>query len=61
MKTRLRRPSTLDPGLTLLALRSRKRPDVHYPFVERPAERRRRRQDLGAALRWVWGVASVSA
>jgi hypothetical protein len=29
------RPVTLDPGLTLLALRGLRHRDRHYPFIER--------------------------
>lgn len=41
METLHRRRTTLDPALTLLALRGRRDPDVWLPFLDRVTRRRR--------------------
>jgi hypothetical protein len=50
MQTYDSRPMTLDPGLTVLALRGLRHADRHYPFLEQRTRWRRWRAGL-AALR----------
>jgi hypothetical protein len=43
------RSVTLDPGLTVLALRGLKEREGHYPFIERFRRRQRRRVKAASA------------